>query len=460
MTLPERQLADAAAIFEGLLRYRAYMEEVPAVSYGLSHQGKPFLLGAAGTSDVEAGTPATVETAYRVASITKTVTATLVMQLVERALLRLDEPIATYLPWLPASVRTDGVTVRHLLTHSSGLIRDGSANWEDGDLPSSAELHRDVCDLAAVAPPSAGFRYSNVAYALLGEIVEAARKESFSASVEHSVTGPLGLAASGTTLGRAGDGLATGYWRRHPGEGRLPARHTEARSFEPAGGLISTVPDMLSYQAAHFPGADRILSELSKREMQRSQWQRDKEPHHGYGWMIWTVDGIRICGHGGGYAGFNTRIGFAPDLSIAAAVLTNTLGSLAKVGVDLAYHSVARVRALWEDSCTAADAPSRSTLAALTGHYFGRWSDLLVVLVNRSLYLVDTSSDQPLAEAPRLSPVRGSSPAGPAGGDVHFVIASHDDYGNRGEQVAFSLDRHGRGLTLRLGASIATRREV
>ena len=106
-------------------RYRALMNEVPGVSFGISHEGEAAVLGSWGYADLATLRPAEPDTGYRVASITKTVTATLVMQLVEAGRLRLDEPVTSYLGWLEAPLRRSGVTVRHLLTHSSGMIRDG-----------------------------------------------------------------------------------------------------------------------------------------------------------------------------------------------------------------------------------------------------------------------------------------------------------------------------------------------
>ena len=114
--LTRRQIADAGAIVDAWIRYRALMNEVPGVSFGISHDGEAAVLGGYGYADLATLRPAAPDTGYRVASITKTVTATLVMQLVEAGRLRLDEPVTSYLGWLGAPLRRSGVTVRHLLT--------------------------------------------------------------------------------------------------------------------------------------------------------------------------------------------------------------------------------------------------------------------------------------------------------------------------------------------------------
>ena len=77
--------------------------------------------------------------------------------------------------------------------------------------------------------------------------------------------------------------------------------------------------------------------------MQRTQWQRSEEPNHGLGWMIWHVDGITIRGHSGGFPGFTTKIGFSPELGLAAAALNNTSSAVPAMAVDTMFHCVAWV---------------------------------------------------------------------------------------------------------------------
>jgi CubicO group peptidase (beta-lactamase class C family) len=184
--------------------------------------------------------------------------------------------------------------------------------------------------------------------------------------------------------------------------------------------------------------------------MQRVQWQRSEEPHHGYGWMIWGVDGIALRGHSGGYSGFVTRIGFAPELGVAAAVLTNGIGSLAGLGIDAIFHIVGRVNALWDDSAPAAGAGSPS-LGRFVGQYRGDFGEMLVGRVNRSLYLIDPDDDRPMRVAARLAPVEE---------DSRFLICDHEDYGHRGEEIGFELGADGRATVLHYGGNSLARADV
>ncbi len=453
MKLTEQQVTDAADIAERWIRLRAVMQDVPGVSYGITHAGRTVRLGALGVSDLDAGRPATPDdgTCYRVASISKTVTATLTMQLVERGRLRLDDPVSAHLPWLRSALPDGPVTIRHLLTHSGGIIRDGSNAWGDHDFPDPQAFRREVRERATFGPPSTTFRYSNVAYALLGEILEATTGRPFRDLVRRRIVRPLGLTATGSTLVPGlRSRLATGYYPRRPGEPRRQTQPTEARAFEPAGGLISNVPDLLAYQQAHMAGDRRLLADAGKLEMQRAQWQRREEPHYGLGWMVWSVEGIALSGHSGGYPGFTTKIAFAPALGVATAVLTNAIAAVSGEAVDVVFHTIGRVKALWDDAGETGHGHSRRSVARFVGIYRGDWGELIVGRVNRSLVLVDPETTTPLKDAARLSP-RGRR---------SFLIVENDDFGFLGEVVSFVLDRRGRSTALRYGPHTLVRADV
>ena len=292
--------------------------------------------------------------------ITKTMTATLVMQQVESGRMRLDDPITAYLGWMRRLPHATDISIRHLLIHGGGVIRDGSNTWGDDDFPDRDTVRQEVRQQLWFDEPSMTFRYSNVGYVLLGEALEAVTGRPFEALLQRDVLSALGLKGSAPSLvPRVRKTIATGYLHRRPGEVSRPARHAEARAFASAGGLVSTVPDLLAYQVAHFPGASGLLSDLSRREMQRTQWQRPEEPNHGLGWMIWHIDRITIRGHSGGFPGFTTKIGFSPEWGLAAAVLNNTNGPVPALALDTIYHAVAWVVRRWEDAAKAATAHAR-----------------------------------------------------------------------------------------------------
>jgi CubicO group peptidase (beta-lactamase class C family) len=452
VTVAPRQLVDAAEIARRWIRYQAMRRQVPGISFGLSHRGQVVMLDARGTADLASGRAATPDTtSYRCASITKTMTATLVMQQVEAGRLRLDEPIATYLAWTRRLPHAKDISIRHLLVHGSGVIRDGSNRWGDDDFPDRETVRKEVRQQLTFAEPATTFRYSNIAYVLLGEVLEAVSGKPFEALLQRDILGPLGLKASAPSLlPRVRRTLATGYYHRRPGEEPHPARHAEARAFGPAGGLVSTVPDLLTYQHAHFPGAGHLIADLSRREMQRTQWLRHEEPNHGLGWMIWHVDGITIRGHSGGYPGFTTKIGFSPEWGLAAAVLNNTNSPVPGLALDAIFHSVAWVARRWGDAAETARGHSRVSAGRFAGHYRGDIGEMTVARINRALYLFDPEMIMPLASAARLHPT----------GARRFTIVEGDDYGHFGEEVSFAVDSSGRSTAMRYGPHTLLRADV
>ncbi len=452
MPVSPRQLADAAEIARRWIRFRAMSAGVPGISFGISHRDRVVMMDARGVADIAEHRAVTPDrTSYRCASITKTMTATLVMQQVEAGRLRLDEPIATYLAWTRRLPHAREITIRHLLIHAGGVIRDGSNHWGDEDFPDRETLRREVRQQFTFAEPSTGFRYSNVAYVLLGEALEVVTETSFEALLQRDVLKPLRMSGSAPSLiPRVRRTLATGYYAHRRGEEPRAARHSEARAFAAAGGLVSTVPDLLTYQRAHFPGSGVLLSDLSRREMQRTQWQRSEEPNHGLGWMIWHVDGVSVRGHSGGYPGFSTKIGFSPELAVAAAVLTNTNSSTAAISVDAIFHTIVWVARRWDVASETSHGHTRSGLAKFAGQYRGDSGEFTVVRINRSLYLLDPEMAFPLSSPARLLPDGGRS----------FTIVEGDDYGHFGEHVSFSVNSRGECTAMHYGPHTLQRADV
>jgi D-alanyl-D-alanine carboxypeptidase len=451
VSLTSRQVVDASLLAERLVVCLRHAHDVPGVAYGMRHDGATVLLGANGMADLGARVPVDAATTrFRCASITKTFTATLLMGEVERGRLRLDDAVVEWLPWT-RGVLDPELSLRHLVLHAGGIIRDGSNAWDDRTMPDRATLHAELERSAAFGEPSERFRYSNLGYALLGEVLEAATSRTFGALLRREIARPLGLGATDADLTPAGRrALATGYYATWPGEPHRAAAHVEARAIAPAGGLVSTVDDLLEYQDAQLPGDDRLLGEVSKREMQRAQWQRATEPHYGLGWLTWHAGPLRLVGHSGGYPGFTTKIAFSPAERLCAAVLTNGISPVASKGLQGIFDAAAAVAARWERAA----APSRwhtpAALARFGGVYRDNFGTLIVGRLHHGLLVVGADDVEPFAEASLLLPI----------GPLRFHVAEGDDFGFLGEDVRFLADRRGRPTTLVWGAHPFERAEL
>ncbi len=203
-----------SAWMEGQIAYRG----LPGIVAGVvSDQelvwGKGF-----GFADINAKLPMTPTTKFRMASHSKMFTAIAIMQLREEGKLRLDDPVAKYLTWFKAKPAGDDdgpITIEQLLSHSSGLQREAGDHWTSYEFPTSDELHRLYADRQAAFAPSVRWKYSNLAYAVAGMIIEQVSGERWADYVDRNIFKPLGMHAS--ERGQEGGGARRAVRATHAG---------------------------------------------------------------------------------------------------------------------------------------------------------------------------------------------------------------------------------------------------
>jgi CubicO group peptidase (beta-lactamase class C family) len=269
---------------------------------------------------------------FRIASHSKTFTATAALQLVERGLLRLDDTAGQHVPEL-AGTPVAELTVRDLLSHAGGVVRDSGDGdfWQlRGEFPDREQLLAILRDsAAAVLPSNDRFKYSNIGYGLLGLILEAAGGAPYAELVRTGIVEKLGLSDLGPELdpGRL-DEYAAGYSALSYAGHRVPIDHVDTRALAAATGFYATARDLVSYFAAHLPGDERLLTDASKRVMQHPLWTigaKDDGPRYALGLQVTKVGERDVFGHGGGYPGHITRSLVDPERRIVVSVLTNAI---------------------------------------------------------------------------------------------------------------------------------------
>lgn len=440
---PDGWLRDAVAIIDAWLGYQRVRRRIPGLSVGVVHGDAPVFARGYGYADEAARRRASETTGYRIASISKTFTATAVMQLAERGAVRLDERVERYVPWIrsgngPAAP----FTVRQLMSHTAGVERDGTPHWVTDRFPTRDELRTRARNGLAVLAPLERWKYSNVGYAVLGEVVAAASGQAFDDYVRAHIVAPLGLRQTGFAITPGVlKTLAAGYGREYPGRRRETFANPDANAFRPAAGLVSTAADLCAYMSAHFPGSGRLLADLSKREMQQPQGLPTDDGQYGLGFAIWPLDGASIVGHGGGFQGFSTAIGMDMDRRIGVTVLTNVIDMQGKPLLLGAFHTIHQCLKRIERR---PGRPSRRTaLRRYVGRYTARWLDLDVVLIGDRLFAYRPDNERPLQDASELETI----------GPDRFKIVDGPGGGNVGETVVFETDRAGAVRGLRWSAS-------
>ncbi|MBM4436882.1 MAG: beta-lactamase family protein, partial [Actinobacteria bacterium] len=273
-------------------------------------------------------------TLFRVASITKTLTATAVVQLRDAGKLRLDDPLERFVPEFRA-VRARGgplseVTLRRLLSHHAGLDSDAPRDyWDSYDFPSRAEVLAELDRAAVAIAPGSAFKYSNLAFALLGEVVARVSGMDYARYVHDAILAPLGMPASGFDLtDELRPRLATGYepqpFEDHPRRAPQPA----LEGLLAAAALITCVDDLARWIAFQL-GADTarataVLSAGSLAEMHRPAYlEPDWSKGYGLAWRS-VRDGDHVyLEHGGALPGYRCALLISKAAGLGVVVLTN-----------------------------------------------------------------------------------------------------------------------------------------
>lgn len=283
-----------------------------------------------GFADLARKTPATTKTLYRIASITKTFTAVSILQLRDAGKLQLDDPLQRHLSHVnirPHSNNASAVTVRELLTHTSGLQREVPGTIvTDAIWPSDADLQG---TLDQPFDPDIHWKYSNLGFALLGKVVTAESGQPWDKYVQDHILLPLGMLATRPIPHPDEPGLAIGYLRTAPGGNFVPAPFQPSGPNAPAVAIASNVEDLAKYMAFHIDegsnGDSPVLSGRSLREMHRVQWLLpDWQNAWGFGMHVRRVDGMVRVGHNGIAPGQTANMEFIPALKLGVIVCANS----------------------------------------------------------------------------------------------------------------------------------------
>ena len=310
-------------------------QHIPGMSVAVVKDGSLRKARGYGLANVELQAPASAETVYQLASMTKQFTAAAVMLLVQDGKLGLDDNVAKLLDDAPAS--WSGITVRHLLTMTSG-IADYSQRFGDSREDFTEErLYDSIQKLPLDFAPGEKWQYSNSNYVLLAMIIRKLTTTSYDAFLGERVFKPLGMADTRRDDESAVvDRRAALYeWRN---DRLVNCRHLNASLLNNGdGGLLTTALDLARWDAALEPG--RLLSRESLRDVWTPVSSRGTVlKHYGFGWFLNESKGHRVVGHGGGRPGTSTQISRFLDDRVTVIVLANR----SEVNAERLAHQVAR----------------------------------------------------------------------------------------------------------------------
>lgn len=326
--------------------------DFPSLSYGIVRGRELAQARSFGLSSRETGEPATPQTLYRIGSITKVFTATLLALLRDQGAVRLDDPAARFLPDgvpFPADPRgAPAITLRHLATHTSGLPRlpvNLAPRGRDPYGGHSAEaLLAGLPQTRLQSPVGAKYGYSNLGYAILGYALERAAGELYEPLIRKRLLDPLGMKhtavrVSGDDLARL---LATGYEEK---DTRKAAAVWDLGCLAPAGGLVSSIEDLARFAALQLrageagiePVAGGTLAELQAPQRVIDDWKGGI----GLGWQVAPSEKTGdIVWHNGEVGGFASYLALSPRFQVGVIVLANCEKSVDGLGRELLERAV------------------------------------------------------------------------------------------------------------------------
>ena len=455
-------LREALAYVDTWLDYRLWKLRTPGAQVAVWFGGTLQLSKAYGVANIDTREPLTTAHLFRIASHSKTFTATAIMQLSEAGNLRLDDTAGSWLPALSeAGSPLAAATVRQLVAHSAGVRRDGvdATYWAlNRPFPDEAALLELALREGAVRQPDATFKYTNLGYALLGLIVGKAAGSTYTEYVKTAIIGKLGLRNTGPDLNEA---RRPEYAGGHSGLSSWTERqvipHVDTQAMAAATGFYSTAEELVQFASAHFFGDARLLSDRSKSEMQRPVWTGlsagAPQDGYGYGTTVRHYDGHRMVGHAGGYPGHSTRTMWDPHEGLAIAVLTNAIDGPAEELAAGIVKLLDKARAvepkvplssgLVNSAALRPPAPSGQEieLGSFTGRFAGLWGVTDVFILGGKLFAGSPVTPSPMEEPIELGVIDENT----------LRIMSGSPYGSVGELFRFERDANGKVVSLFTG---------
>jgi D-alanyl-D-alanine carboxypeptidase len=307
-------------------------ERIPGISIAVVRDGKVLRANGYGFSNLETKTPATPDTVYKMGSLSKQFLAAGLLVLVQDGKVGLDDSVSKYLQDVPETWKA--ITIRNLLTHTSGIARDSRA-FDPLKLQPDDEVIRSVYSVPLQFAPGSRFAYSNINYYCVAEIIRTVTGTPWADFIAQRIFTPAGLTSTRTTT------VTDIVPHRASGYETTGTKLKNADiwiALRPSGAFLSTVLDLAKWD--NVQNSDRILSAATRAEMWTPARLTDGSTHgYGFGWFVDEINGHRRVHHSGGVPGFVCDMEKFPNDGLTVVVMAN-IGSrdLEDMAVHIAAH--------------------------------------------------------------------------------------------------------------------------
>ena len=403
-SVPDKEMEDwlgpALDYVPQWIEYQMRESEQPGCVIAVAHQGAVVFERAFGQANIVTRVALTPRHRFRVASHSKTFSAAGVLKLREEGKLSLDDRVGRYVENLHSAIAE--ATIAQLLSHSAGILRDGtdSGQWQDTrPFLDDAELRADLA-AAPTIEANTRFKYSNHGFGLIGLVIEAITGSPYRDWIKRAIIEPAGLDETEPDMPLAADVPASrGHSSKLPlGRRVVIPGDNPTNALAAATGFVSTARDLARFFAQLDPVAERsVLSTASRREMIRPQWRyphSDLERYYGLGVASGKTAEWEWFGHNGGFQGFISRTAALPGHGLAASLVTNAVDGPATPWLDGVIHILA--------SFAKHGAPT-DKVRDWTGRWWTLWGAADLVPLGDKVFVASPSLPNPFTEASEIS---------------------------------------------------------
>jgi CubicO group peptidase (beta-lactamase class C family) len=323
---------------EPMIEETMRQHQIPGFAIGIVDNGKVIYARGFGVAKLGSNNPITPKSLFHMASVTKPFVATAIMQLVERGKISLDARVIEYLPYFRMKdKRFATITVRQMLNHISGMPDVEDYNWDKPEYDDGAleRYVRGLNNLSLLGAPGEKFRYSNIAFEVLGDVIAKVSGMSFESYVQQNILAPLGMKHS-TLLVRETNPkrLVAPHIPDKDGKVIVSKVFPYNRPHAPSSTLYSSVDDMNRWARANLNRGELDGKRILKASSYDVLWKSyadvgeisplvPSDMKIGLSWFLRQHNGHRLVNHGGGDRGFHSFLLLAPDDSISVVAMSN-----------------------------------------------------------------------------------------------------------------------------------------
>ena len=312
-------------------------QKAPGVAIAIVVEGQIVFMKGYGVTKIGGTDRIDIHTAFRIASLSKSFAAVLTGLLVEDGLIGWDDKVTTYLPRILLTDRsnTENLTIRHILSHTSGLLPHAYDNLIEAKVPFE-KIIGELKNVAIICPVGKCYAYQNVVYSLISPIIESATKQNYLKLLKNRIVLPLGM--TDVSFSRHELVATSNYAHPHikrDGEWTPTVVKDTYYSVQPAAGINASIHDMAQWLTALVSNGPTIISPeimneicepliTTKTELKRFNWRdRLRSASYGMGWRIFNYEGHTMVFHSGGLRGYLSALAFLPEYKTGIVVLQN-----------------------------------------------------------------------------------------------------------------------------------------